>query len=303
MRAAGFAALVALIAAGALRAQSAAPRSTGTDAVAVVLRVVDSIAVPRDTIDRESPEPIGLGALLRPGDRVVPPSGGHLLVLHAGGDLERIEESRRIEDPGVEATGLFRVIRAQLRRPAAPAGVREPPGPGAFELPVRPTGDRRVRSLTPTLIWRASEGAEGYRIHLWHPEGRIMTVEISADTSWTLPADQALTPGMAFEWAVDPFPGGRVSTRATFKVASREVLDEVASELGRMREAGLDPGGDGLLAAAIVFRALGLPYDAADALAELSTRAEPWSPELTAFRQRLADELEPRTEAENETGP
>jgi hypothetical protein len=290
---------VALLFAGTLASASGftpddASRSAGTpaDAIAVVLRV--------ETPDEPDPSAragtLGVGALLYPGDSIVPAGQGRLLVLHADGRPEWVSEPARLAPEAVEASSLFRVIRAQLRNGSAPptATTDTSIATEQADLPHRPTGARRVRSLTPTLTWHAHPDAERYRVHLWVPEGRIVTAEVGRDTVWSVPLDHALTPGMEYEWAVELLPAGRISRRATFSVAPREVMDGVARELGHLRVAGLDPAADGLLAAAILFRSLGLPYDAADALSALRERGEPWSPGLEAFGQRLRADLTPR---------
>jgi len=290
---------VALLFAGTLAAASGftpgdPSRSAGTpaDAIAVVLRV----ELPDEPAPQTRAGSLGVGALLYPGDSIVPAGQRRLFVLHADGRPEWISEPVRLPSEAIEASSLFRVIRAQLRNGATPPAAAPDTG-GATEqgeLPRRPTGARRVRSLTPTLTWHAHPDTERYRVHLWVTEGRIVTAEVEGDTVWSVPLDHALTPGMEYEWAVELLPEGRVSRRAAFSVAPREVMDGVARELGQLRMAGMDPSGDGLLAAAILFRSLGLPYDAADALSALRERGEPWSPGLEAFGQRLHAELNPR---------
>lgn len=100
---------------------------------------------------------------------------------------------------------------------------------------------------------------------------------------------------------MQPLPGERISSRGRFQVASREVLDGVAAELGHLRSRGLEPEDDGLLIAAALFRSMGLPYDALDALSDLEGQGDGWGEELHAFRERLVAELE-RPETADESG-
>lgn len=268
------------------------------EAAAVVLRL-QAPNVPSDSLPR--PTPHAVGSLLLPGTLLHEPEGGRLLVLLHDGLLHQVEDSARVPDPVGDPDPMFRLIRSLLLRSAEMAradATLDPPAldPPAAEvdarpLPVRPSGSRRVRSLTPLLVWRAADGAAGYRIHLWTTGDQVLSREVGPDTTWTLPVGFPLTPGAEYEWAVASLPGTLVSPRAPFQVAPRPVLDDVARELGRLRERGLDPEGDGLLPAVALYRSMALPYDALDALETLARLGDRRSPELRTLHDRLRAEL------------
>ncbi|TVR66024.1 MAG: hypothetical protein EA422_02850 [Gemmatimonadales bacterium] len=265
---------------------------------AVVLRVVEPSDVPAH----------GIGSFLMPGDEVAPTGAERVLLLTRGGELVQVEggETLEVSEEGMTETDpLFRLLRALLREamvlsdssaglPAATPPL--PLGDGAEPaLPLRPTGDRLVRSLTPRMQWQPEAEAMGYRIHLWESDGSLISVEAGTEAGteagWTLPPEAALNPGARYEWAVEPRPGDRISPRASFHVASREILDELAQELGKLRQRGLDPDGDGRLPAAAIFRSMGFPYDAMDTLEALAATGDPLAPEVQDFRRRLVEEL------------
>lgn len=285
------------------------------DPVAVILRVVNPAP--------ESPHRVG--DFVVAGETAPAVDAERVLLLTRAGEVVGLEagESVVVEPrEGVETDPLFRLLRALLRdgpslhgdtgslgisppdgshldvspsggspsqvvvQPHAPA---QPYSEGA--RPLRPAGDRMVRSLTPRMEWEGEEGALAYRIHLWESDGYLVAMDAGPNSSWVLPPEAALIPGVRYEWAIEPLPGDRIGPRATFVVASREILDEVAQELGKLRQRGLDPEDDGRLAAAAVFRSMGFPYDALDILQELEAAGDPLAPGVRDFHRRLVDEL------------
>ena len=288
--------------AGAHPADAEPPPAWGRDVpdpepTAVVLRVMGTSDEPGHRV----------GAFLIPGDAVAAAETERVLLLTRTGELVQVEggESVEVTDEGTAETDpLFRLLRALLREalslsdpssgtpPAIPPEAHEEgPEPTLPVRPVRPVGERLVRSLTPRMEWQAEEEAMAYRIHLWEVDGSMISVEAGAATAWTLPPEVALSPGSRYEWAVEPRPGDRIGPRAAFQVASREILDELARELGGLRQRGLDPEGDGRLAAAAIFRSMGFPYDALDFLVALEASGDPWAPEVQDFHRRLVEEL------------
>jgi hypothetical protein len=279
------------------------------EAWGVVLRQIS----PPDVEEAPDEEMIGtpppVGRFLQEGDDLRVPEDGRLLVLLRDGRTQEFTGGATPPDvESGEVDPLFRLLRALLRDEGSgsDAGADETdPGVASetpeLAAPIRPIGGRMVRSLTPTLVWRKEAEASEYRVHLWSPDGSVVTLTTGPDSIWTVPSDRALSPGTVYEWAVEPLPGERVGVRSRFQVASREVLDGVAAELGQLRSRGLEPEEDGLLIAAALFRSMGLPYDALDALSDLEAHGDGWSQELHAFRERLVVELErPETADESE---
>jgi len=304
---------LALILSGASPPQEAhplvsPPEPSDLEAWGVVLRQISPPDLEEAPDEEKNGTPPPVGRFLHEGEEVLVPEDGRLLVLLRDG---RTQEFRDHASPPEIETGevdpLFRLLRALLREEGAGSdpGAEAPdpgvvPDPSEFAAPLRPIGGRTVRSLTPTLIWRGEEASE-YRIHLWSPDGSVVTLVAGPDSIGTVPSDRALSPGTRYEWAVEPIPGERVGARGRFQVASREVLDGVAAELGQLRNRGLEPEEDGLLIAAALFRSMGLPYDALDALSDLEAQGDGWSHELRAFRARLVAELErPETPDESD---
>lgn len=281
------------IAPGSLRADATLQETDRVDAaVAVVLRA-GGLSAPAD--GAVSPK---VGAFLEPGDRLLPPAEGRLVLLMYDGSTVSVEEPMQVPQATGDTDRLFRLLRALLgHRPQETIDDEEPlrseasKGGGDHPMPVRPAGDRRVRAITPELVWRAAEGAQAYRVHIWSLDDEVLELDAGADTAWILPPESALTPGTDYTWAVAPLPGTDVGPRARFHVASREILDEVARELGGLRARGLDPEADGLLVAAALFRSMALPYDALAILEDLRERGDPWSGELEAFGERLRHDL------------
>ncbi len=251
---------------------------------AIVLR-----AAPGPETGADTP---AVGALLPVGEIAGSPGTSRLTLLLYDGRVVDVEPGYEVPPPGVEADPAFRVTRAHLSAPDPEAPVADPDEAGRDPgergpLPVRPTGGHQVRSITPRMVWHAFEGAEGYRLRLTVSEEEVLTLEAGADTVYTIPAEAALVPGASFEWAVAAMPGEAMGPPATFSIASRELLDEVAEALGRMRAMGLDPEENGLLVAAALFRSLRLPYDALAALEALQALGDPWSPDLVRFHDRV----------------
>ncbi|MEX2531940.1 MAG: hypothetical protein WD960_14320 [Gemmatimonadota bacterium] len=242
---------------------------------------------------RDAAEELGVGTLLPAGEIPGEPGPTRLVLLLFDGSVVEASPGFDVPSPGPEAHPVFRVTRAHLsapdpKTPAAQGNGTASNREGAeTAAPIRPTGEHQVRSLTPRMVWHAVEGAEGYRIRLTVSEEEVLTLDAGADTVYTIPVEAALPPGGRFEWSVAALPGEASGPSAVFSVASRELLDEVAGELSRLRGMGLDPEGEGLLVAAALFRSLRLPYDALAALEALEARGDPWSPELVRFHDRI----------------
>jgi len=259
----------------------------GVDQEAPAAIVLRAISGPEAGADAPA-----VGALLSEGEIAGSPGTTRLTLLLHDGSVVEAEPGYEVPPPGEEAAPAFRVTRAHLLAPdpEAPVGdrheLRRDPGERG-PIPVRPAGGHQVRSLTPRMVWHAVEGAEGYRLQLTVSDEGVLTLEAGADTVYTIPAEAALVPGARFEWVVTAMPGDVMGPPATFSIASRELLDEVAEVLGRLRAMGLDPEEDGLLVAAALFRSLRLPYDALAALEALQALGDPWSPDLVRFHDRV----------------
>lgn len=278
---------------------------------ALILRA-EFLDRPADQVDTMDTPPPGVGSFLYPDDTRRTLHHHRLVVLRRDGQVDRLEPGDEVSysaDPS-EADPLFRLLRALLL-PSMETGS------AATELdeatshdpdvlgpaPLRPAGGRTVRSLTPTMVWGGSYEGTGYQIHLWPQDSDMVTLDAGADSTWTLSPEAALSPGGRYEWAVETIPEGQIGPRARFQVASRDVMDEVATHLGRLREMGLDPEEEGILAAAGIFRSMGLPYDALDAIHLLQEGDDPWGPELQDFHSRLVQDLATPGDSHDEDSP
>jgi hypothetical protein len=118
------------------------------------------------------------------------------------------------------------------------------------------------------------EGAASYTLQLRKVDGgRPMRFDVTG-TGWTLPPDQpALETGARYAWTVAP-KGGRPTREEQFSVIGTEDNELLTSTLGEVRAMGLDPMGDGLFLTAVIFRDLGLFYDADVALKGLENVGE-----------------------------
>jgi len=259
-------------------------------AEAIVLSAEGQVVLERPGDD---PREIEIGALLRPGDRVVPVGESGVQLLHSDGSWSRVEDPLEIVPPGGLTVPAFVRLRELILRFTDRAPVPPPSPQEDTPYPLGPANDIPVRVLTPTLAWRSTPGVEQYRVMLWDAAGELRTLEVEGSTT-VLPPEWALTPGEAYEWAISPLPVGETGSRVRFRVLDREGLDRVAEEMYLLRESGLDPESHGALPALAVFQDLDLVYDALAVLDALLSREGPdVVPALRSLRSHLLRTVHP----------
>ncbi len=243
--------------------------------LAVVVRVEGDVELQREGAD---PELASVGARLGAGDRLVPAEDGRAVVVSRTGTRQEVTEAVQIRDPGPSEEGdlfdrtvrvLSRAASADSRNLANRQGMIRPiPGE---PTPLAPRNGIAVMDVRPTFRWATVDGAEGYTVQLRREGAPPVRFQAGADTLWTLPSEvPPLLPGETYRWTIAP-TGGRPAREESFVVADAETYAEVAGALGALREMEMDPAGDGLLLAAVVYLDSGLLYDAAAALDALES--------------------------------
>lgn len=264
-----WAALLALVVAAPLAAQQ--------DPAALVVRLQGDVQVRRGG----STAAAAVGTRLAAGDEVLPASGARAILITRTGAQQVVTQATTVEEPrGGGNPDLFERALSTLAQAASAdartAGGRQGmirPIPGEPVL-VAPRNGLIVTADRPAFSWMAVEGAASYTLQLRKVDGgRPMRFEVPA-TEWTLPPDQpALETGATYAWTVAP-KGGRPTREQQFRVIGTEDNQLLASTLGEVRAMGLDPMGDGLFLTAVIYRDLGLFYDADVALKELEKAGE-----------------------------
>jgi hypothetical protein len=264
-----WAALLALVVAAPLAAQQ--------DPAALVVRLQGEVQVRHGG----STTPATVGARLAVGDEVLPASGARAILITRTGAQQVVTQATTIEEPrGGGNPDLFARAVATLAQAASAdartAGGRQGmirPIPGEPVL-VAPRNGLIVTADRPAFSWMPVEGAAAYTLQLRKVDGgQPMRFEVTG-TEWTLPPDQpALETGARYAWTVAP-KGGRPTREEQFSVIGTADNELLASTLGEVRAMGLDPMGDGLFLTAVIFRDLGLFYDADMALKGLEKAGE-----------------------------
>ena len=255
----------------------AAPLAAQQDPAALVVRLQGQVQVRHGA----NTAPAAVGTRLVTGDGVLPASGARAILITRTGAQQVVTQATTIEEPrGAGNPDLFARAMSTLAQAASAdartAGGRQGmirPIPGEPVL-VAPRNGLTVTSDRPAFSWMPVEGAASYTLQLRKVDGgRPMRFEV-AGTEWTLPADQAgLETGATYAWTVAP-KGGRPTREQQFKVIGAEDNDVLTTTLGEVRAMGLDPMGDGLFLTAVIFRDLGLYYDADVALGKLEKTSE-----------------------------
>lgn len=264
-----WAALLALVAAAPLAAQD--------NPAALVVKLQGDVQVRH----AGGAVPASVGTRLVAGDEVLPASGARAILITRTGAQQVVTEATTVQEPRAGGNpDLFARAMSTLAQAASAdartAGGRQGmirPIPGEPVL-VAPRNGLTVTGDHPTFSWMPVEGATAYTLQLRKVDGgRPMRYEVTG-TEWTLPATEAaLEAGATYAWTVAP-KGGRPTREQQFKVIDgidRETLD---TTLGEIRAMGLDPMGDGLFLTAVIFRDLGLFYDAASALTSVEATGE-----------------------------
>jgi hypothetical protein len=264
-----WAALLALVVAAPLAAQQ--------DPAALVVRLQGDVQVRHGG----SAAAAAVGTRLVTGDQVLPAAGARAILIVRTGAQQVVTEATTIEEPrGGGNPDLFARALSTLAQ-AASADARTAGGRQGMIRPIpgepvllAPRNGLTVTADHPAFSWMPVEGAAGYTLQLRKVDGgRPMRFEVAA-TEWTLPADQAaLETGATYAWTVAP-KGGRPTREQQFKVIGTEDNELLATTLEEVRAMGLDPRGDGIFLTAVIFRDLGLFYDADVALKSLEKAGE-----------------------------
>lgn len=264
-----WAALLALVAAAPLAAQE--------NPAALVVRLQGEVQFRHGG----STAAAAVGTRLVTGDEVLPASGARAILITRTGAQQVVTQATTIDEPrGGGNPDLFERAMSTLAQAASAdartAGGRQGmirPIPGEPVL-VAPRNGLIVTADRPVFSWMAVEGATSYTLQLRKVDGgRPMRFEVAA-TEWTLPPDQpALETGATYAWTVAP-KGGRPTREQQFRVIGTADDELLSSTLGEVRAMGLDPMGDGLFLTAVIYRDLGLFYDADVALKELEKSGE-----------------------------
>ncbi|MEQ9399725.1 MAG: hypothetical protein RJQ04_11235 [Longimicrobiales bacterium] len=252
----------------------AAPLAAQEDPAALVVRVSGTVQVRHGGA---APAPATVGERLAPGDEVLPASGSRALLLTRSGATLNVTENTTVAEPAAGGNPdmfdrTMRTLAQAASGDARGAGLRQGmirPIPGEPTL-VAPRNGLTVATAHPTFRWMPVDGATGYMIQVRRIDGgRPMRFDTGMDTEWTLPeGEAALEAGATYAWTVAP-EGGRPTREQQFQVMAADVAGELEQAMADVSSLGLDPRGDGLFLSAIVYRDLGLVYEAHEALSDL----------------------------------
>lgn len=255
--------------AAALAVLVTAPAAAQQDPAALVMRISGDVQIRHEG----SGAAAAVGSALVAGDEVVPASGARAILLMRTGASQVVTAVTTVSEPrGGGNPDLFaramRTLAQAASSDARTTGGRQGmirPIPGEPVI-VAPRNELTVSTTRPTFSWMAVDGATGYTVQVRNMDGGKPMRFQSADNSWTLPGDvEALTPGATYAWTVAP-KGGRATMEQKFTVLGDDQRQELDATIGEISDMGLDPHGDGLFLTAVVYRDLGLYYDASDAL-------------------------------------
>ncbi len=263
---------------------------------AVVVKVEGSVQL---AIGGGDPQAATVGTRLGVGDRILPSANGRAIVVYQTGATRTVTEAVTIEAASAQGDGDMFSRTVEVLSQAASSDARNQPNrqgmirpvPGYPEI-ISPRNRIPVMAVRPTFQWHPTEGAEGYRIQIRKDGGAPVRYEAGAATLWTLPeSTPALERGATYWWTVGPTGRGRPSREMQFQVLSEEDFQAVEGQLQALREAGLDPSGDGAFMSAVVYREAGLLYDAAHALDYLEEIREPMGVEAWLLKGEVLDAL------------
>jgi len=245
----------------------------------------------------EAPARLRIGELLEEGDELRPTGEGRALLLLRAGRVLELRRLTEIEGTEGERTPFFGLVAGLIERfserPPAASGAADGPAPSTILRPIQPANGIPIRVLNPALVWSGGEPGRPVRITLRPERGERMAFEPPPSGVAVLPAELALSPGMAYDWWIEPI-GGEPSLAVRFQVLPREAMDRIAVSLSALREAGLDPEGDGALIALALFHQENLLYDALALLAPLTADAElPLHPALPTLHSYLIQAARP----------
>jgi hypothetical protein len=290
----------------ALLAALPAPSRAAVDPVAVLVRVLGRVQVQRGTAPAAA---AGVGMPLLPGDQVVVPAGGQAMVLYRTGRTQLLTASARIAAPAAaRRSGVFRQTVKTLTEVASTDARTQPNRQGMIRpiagaaVPIAPRNQIRIRpGNTPTFVWFAVPEVRDYVIQLRRvDEGPVARYPVGADTTWRLPADApALVPGAVYEWSV-AWPDGRAAVPQRFRVATAGEETAVQRRIDHLWDLGLNPRGDGLFLAAVIYRDAGFYYEARRSLDELALTRLPVGRDYHLLRATVYDALGMLDQAQTE---
>jgi len=221
--------------------------------------------------------PVKVGLRLVEPDRVDVARGSRVVLLFSNGRLITATTPMTIAPVGGEGAAevYARAERAlaaagQATRPDAKSGVGRPPPAGAY--PLSPASGSAVVEERPAFAWQPQEGAETYLLQLRPTAGGApLRFQVTGTGPWALPDTVApLVRGAEYAWTVVALPGGRSAGEERFRVLDAAGLADLDALHASLREAGVDPEGDGLFLVAMLSADLGLFHDALAALEKLT---------------------------------
>lgn len=270
---------------------------SGQDAPAAVLVKVQG-PVQVQLADGEA-QSAAVGIRLSIGDRILPGTDGHAVVVYQTGATHHVTEDITIEAPSGEAQGDMFSRTVDVLAQAAASDARSQPNrqgmirpvPGAPEI-IAPRNLMTVMGPRPTFRWHPAEGTEEYIVQIRKEGAPPVRYDVGATTTWTLPDDaEGLEPGATYWWVVGPAGRGRTSEQQRFKVLGADDRATINEEISLLAESGLDPEGDGAFLATVVYHEAGLLYDAARSLDLLEEAGIPLSADTYLLKGEIMDAL------------
>jgi hypothetical protein len=258
--------------AGGALAGAAVVAYAQTDPIAVIVRVTGAVQV---HVGGARPTRATPGLRLRAGDRLTVPAGAQAVLLYRTGRSQTVTRSIQVLPPrGAAGGGVFQQTIRTLNEVAATDARSLPNRQGMIRpiagspVPVAPRNQVPVASTRPSFTWTRVPEATAYTLQVRDMAGGApVRYPVSGDTTFTLGMGAAeLQRGHTYEWSVARTDGGRAAPPQQFRIAAQAELDSVAARLERLRQAGLDPAGDGAFLAAVVYRDAGFLTDALAAL-------------------------------------
>ncbi|MFQ5536466.1 MAG: hypothetical protein ACE5GJ_03340 [Gemmatimonadota bacterium] len=262
--------------AAAFAVMAAAPQE---DPAALVVRVQGEVQVIREGAPAA---PATVGARLVPGDRVVPENGSRAILITRTGATQVVTGPTTVTAPsgGGNPDMFARAVRTLAQAAttdARTAGGRQGmirPIPGEPTL-VAPRNGLTVTTTRPTFSWMPVEGAHDYRIQIRRVDGgKPMRFKVTGTHEWTLPDSvPELEMGAVYAWTVAP-ARGRPTREQQFQVIDGMTAADLNATIQEISDLGLDPHGDGLFLTAVIYRDMGLFYEADHALEEMEKTGE-----------------------------
>ncbi len=254
----------------------ATPLAAQEDAAALVMRLSGQVQVRQGGA---AAAPARLGDRLIAGAQIMPEDGSRAILITRAGATMNVTENTTVSAPSSGGNpDLFdraiRTLAQAASSDARTAGGRQGmirPIPGEPVL-VAPRNGLMVATTRPTFRWMAVDGADGYTIQIRRVDGgRPVRFDTGVSSDWTLPADApGLLPGATYAWTVAPSMG-RPTREQQFRVISGDEYSELEAGFAEVSAMGVDPMTDGLFLTAIIYRDLGLVYDAHAALKGLAS--------------------------------